>query len=162
MVLATSTPVTETRGGAIGIVETIEAIETAGAGKDDKESKGEYPKNFAQVLCIWYLIIFGKKFALVLALFDLDSKINTIYSTFVKELGFFIRLIDIGAQKIDGTILDSVEIVVAIFLVIDKANEVRFFEETFLVPNVSLGVVIEMFFLILSGADVDFLDWELR
>ena len=29
-------------------------------------------------------------------------------------------------------------------------------------PNVSPKVVFEMFFLTLSGTDVDFLDWELR
>ena len=52
--------------------------------------------------------------------------------------------------------------VVAAFLVEDKANRVRFFEETFLVANVSLEVVLTMPFLTLSGADVDFLGRELR
>ena len=50
--------------------------------------------------------------------------------------------------------------VVTAFLVTDKANWVRFFEKTFLVANVSLKVVFEMSFLTLSGANVDFLDWE--
>ena len=44
----------------------------------------------------------------------------------------------------------------------NKANRVRFFEETFLVANVSLEVVLGIFFLTLSGADVNFLGWELR
>ena len=44
----------------------------------------------------------------------------------------------------------------------DKANQVRFFEETFLVANVSPEVVFGMPFLTLSGVDVDFLDRELR
>ena len=52
--------------------------------------------------------------------------------------------------------------VVAAFLVVDKANRVRFFEETFLVANVSPEVVFEMPFLTLSSADIDFLGWELR
>ena len=52
--------------------------------------------------------------------------------------------------------------VVAAFSVTDKANQVRFFEETFLVANVSLDVTLEMPFLILGGANVDFLDRELR
>ena len=42
----------------------------------------------------------------------------------------------------------------------DKANRVRFFEETFLVANVSPEVVFRILFLTLSGADVDFLNWE--
>ena len=37
-----------------------------------------------------------------------------------------------------------------------------FLEETFLVANVSSEVVLEMPFLTLSGADVDFLNRELR
>ena len=69
---------------------------------------------------------------------------------------------DVGAQKIDGTTLDTYEIVVAAFSVTDKANRVRFFEETFLVANVSPEVVLGMLFLTLSGADVDFSGRELR
>ena len=52
--------------------------------------------------------------------------------------------------------------VVAAFLVEDKANQVKFFEEIFLVANVSPEVVLGMFFLTLSDADVDFLGHELR
>ena len=52
--------------------------------------------------------------------------------------------------------------VVAAFSVEDKANQVRFFEGTFLVANVSPEVVHGMSFLTLSGADVDFLGRELR
>ena len=44
----------------------------------------------------------------------------------------------------------------------DKANQVRFFEETFLVANVSPKVVFGMLFLTLSGVDIDFLDQELQ
>ena len=47
---------------------------------------------------------------------------------------------------------------VAAFLVISKANQVRFFEEIFVVANISLEVVLEMFFLTLSGVNVYFLD----
>ena len=51
--------------------------------------------------------------------------------------------------------------VVAAVLVEDKADRVRFFEETFLVANVSPEVVFGMFFRTLSGIDVDFLEREL-
>ena len=43
----------------------------------------------------------------------------------------------------------------------DKANRVKFIEMTFLVANISPEVVFGMFFLTLSSANVDFLDWEL-
>ena len=52
--------------------------------------------------------------------------------------------------------------IVSTFSVTEKTNWVRFFEETFLVANVSPEVVFEMPFLILSGADVDFAGQELR
>ena len=64
-------------------------------------------------------------------------------------------LFDVGVQKIDGTTLDTYEIVVVAFLVMDKANQVRFFEKTFLVANVSPEVVLDMPFLTLSGVDVN-------
>ena len=51
---------------------------------------------------------------------------------------------------------------VAAFSVKNKANQVRFFEETFLVANISPKVVLGMHFLTLSGANVDFLRCELR
>ena len=52
--------------------------------------------------------------------------------------------------------------VVAAFLVEDKANRVRFFEETFLMANVSLKIVFGMLFLTLSGANVNFSGQDLR
>ena len=58
--------------------------------------------------------------------------------------------------------LKTYEMVVVAFSVKDKANWVRFFKETFLMANVSPKVVLEMLFLTLSGANVDFLGCELR
>ena len=52
--------------------------------------------------------------------------------------------------------------VVAAFSVKNKANRVRFFEEIFLVANISPKVVFRMPFLTLSGADIDFSVRELR
>ena len=95
------------------------------------------------------------------ALIEWKSEINAIYLTFAKQLGLSIKPRDVGAQKIDGTTLDTYEMVVAAFLVEDKANQVRFFEETFLVANVSPEVVLGMLFLTLSSVDIDFSGWEL-
>ena len=72
-----------------------------------------------------------------------------------------IRTTDVGAQKIGGTMLDTFKMVVAAFSITNKANRVRFFEKIFLVTNISLNVVFEIFFLILSGADIDFLRYKL-
>ena len=99
---------------------------------------------------------------LVQGLINLGSEVNTIHPSFAKQLGLPIRPTDIKAQKIDGTTLDTYWMVVAAFSVVDKANQVKFFEETFLVANISPEVVLGMFFLTLSGANVDFLGRELR
>ena len=95
-------------------------------------------------------------------LFDSDSKINTIHSTFAWELGLPIRTTDIGAQKLDDTKLDTLRMVVAVFSVTDEAKRVRFFEETFLVANISPIIVVGMSFHTLRGVDVNFLGRELR
>ena len=52
--------------------------------------------------------------------------------------------------------------VVAAFSMVDKTNRVRFFEETFLVANVSRKIVFGMLFLTLSGADINFSARKLR
>ena len=97
----------------------------------------------------------------ILALLNSGSEVNAIHPTLARELGLFIRPTDVGAQKIDGTMLDTFEIVVTAFLMTDKANQVRFFKKTFLVANLSPKVVLGMSFLTLSGADVDFLSGKL-
>ena len=48
------------------------------------------------------------------------------------------------------------------FLVKDKANQIRLFEETFLVTNISPQIVHGIAFLKLSDADIDFLRCELH
>ena len=148
-------PVTETRG------ETVETAESAGEDRDGKESKREY-LNLAQIPYIRYPITFWKKSVPVLALLDLCSNINAIHLTFARELGLPIRTTDVRAQKIDSTILNTFGMVVTAFSMTNKANQVRFFEETFLGANVGPEVVLAMFFLTLSSADIDFLGRELR
>ena len=98
----------------------------------------------------------------VQALFDSRSEVNAIHPTLVKKLGLSIRPIDIKVQKIDGITLNTYEMVVAAFSIADKANRVRFFEESFLIANISPEIVLGMPFFTLTGTNVDFLDRELR
>ena len=90
------------------------------------------------------------------ALIDSKSEVNIIHLSFAKRLGLSIRLIDIGTQKIDGTTLDTHGMVVAACSVMNKANQVRFFEKTFIVANVNPKVVLRIPFLTLSDANNDF------
>ena len=157
-VLATSTPMIGTREEA---VETAEVVETAKVGKDGEKNKGEFP-NLVQVSYIQYPIIFRKKSLSISALLDSGSKVNAIYPTFAWELKLSIRPTDVGVQKIDGTMLDSFEMVVTAFSVTDKANRVKFFEQTFLVAHISPTRVLGMPFLNLSSTNINFLGWKLR
>ena len=63
---------------------------------------------------------------------------------------------NVGAQKIDSTTLKTCEIVVFIFFLLDKDDRERFFEKNFLSADVKLNIVLEILFLIISNADVDF------
>ena len=58
--------------------------------------------------------------------------------------------------------LDTFGLVVAAFSVTDKVNQIKFFEETFMVANISPKVVLGMPFVTLSNVDVDFLDQKPR
>ena len=115
------------------------------------------------VFFIYYPVQFkDKNEAQVQVLVNSRSEVNAIHPTFAKQLGLSIRTIDVGAQKIVGTMLDTHGMVIAAFLVVDKANRVRFFEKTLLMANVSPEVVLGMLFLTLSNANNDFLGRELR
>ena len=115
--------------------------------------------SFARVPCIRYSINFRKKS--MSALLDPGSGVNAVHLAFAKELRLPIRPTDVRAQKINGTTLETYAIIVSVFLVENKANQVNFFEETFLVANVSLEVVLGMLFFTLSGTNVDFLGHKL-
>ena len=97
----------------------------------------------------------------MLTLLDLGSKVNLIYPIFAEKLGFMVQTINICAQKIDGTIFETYGLVVADFSITDQADRIKFFEETFLVANISLDVVLGMRFFILNNVDVDFLKRKL-
>lgn len=92
----------------------------------------------------------------MLAVFDSKKKVNAIHLNLAKKLVLPINLIDVGSQKIDGTILDIYEMVVITFSITNKANWVRFVEEIFFIANVNLKVVFRILFLTLSSIDINF------
>ena len=52
--------------------------------------------------------------------------------------------------------------VVFIFFILNKDGKERLFEESFLLANVKLDLVLGIFFLIISNADIDFQAWSLQ
>ena len=75
---------------------------------------------------------------------------------YAKKLGLNTRKTNVGAQKIDGSTLETFGMVIADFQVEDKGGRPRFFQETFLVADIKFEVVLRMLFLKISNADVAF------
>ena len=75
---------------------------------------------------------------------------------YTQKLGLKIQKTNVGAHKIDGSALETFEMVIADFYIEDKASRPRFFEEIFLVADNKFKVILGMFFLKISNADVSF------
>ena len=73
---------------------------------------------------------------------------------YTKKLGFKIQNINVRANKIDSSTLKSFEIVIANFQIKDKVSRSRFFQKTFLIANIKFKMIIEMFFLKISNANM--------
>ena len=63
----------------------------------------------------------------VRALIDSGSEVNAMHPAYATKLGLHARKINIGAQKIDGSYLDTFGMVIADSSVKDKLGRVRFF-----------------------------------
>ena len=106
------------------------------------------------VPCVYYLVQFRKDKEIIQALIDSSSNINTITPAYIKKLGLRTRKIDAGAQKIDGSNLDMFEMVITGFQIVNKQGRAWFFQETFLLVNITMEVVLRMPFLIFNNADI--------
>ena len=90
------------------------------------------------------------------ALIDSGSEVNAMTPAFAAKLGLSTRPTGVGAQKIDGSPLATYGMAIAAFSLQDSLEKVRFFEETFLLADTSMKVVLGMPFLALSNADIQF------
>ena len=116
-------------------------------------SKEDYV-TLRRVSCIHYSLRFYKNTTDVRALVDLSGKINAMTAAYVLKLGFKVYPTNIGAQKIDSSILKIFEMVLGSLQIEDKLGRAPFFQETFLLTNISIEIVLGMLFLILSNANV--------
>ena len=115
-----------------------------------------------KIPCIYYLVQFRKdKNKDDLALFDSGSKVNAMTPAYANHLDLKVRVTDIGMQKIDGSSLATYGMVIAAFQVVDKLGHFWFFQKIFLLGNISMKVVLGMFFLTFSNANVQFVEKEL-
>ena len=115
---------------------------------------GSNEEDVVRVPCIHYPVRFQEE--QIRALLDSGSEVNAMNPDYARKLGLKIRRTNIGAQKIDGSALETFGMVIADFQVENKANRPRFFQETFLVANTKFEVILGMPFLKISNADVSF------
>ena len=87
---------------------------------------------------------------------DSGSKVNAMSPAYTKRLGLKTRKTNVGAQKIDGSALETFGMVIADFQVEDKGGRPRFFQETFILADTKFEVVLGMSFLKISNANVAF------
>ena len=104
------------------------------------------------VSCIHYPVWF--KNGEVWALINFGSEVNAMTPIYAAKLGLKIRHTNVKAQKIDGSTFETFGIVLASFRMEDKLERARFFQEMFLLADISIEVVLEIFFLTLSNTNI--------
>ena len=119
-------------------------------------------KALEYVPCIHYPVQFkGRNKNQVQALIDSDSEVNAMIPAYTSRLGLRDYRNDIGAQKIDGSTLETFGMVLASFQVEDKLGRAWFFQKTFLLADISAKIVLGIAFLTLSNVNVQFVKKEL-
>lgn len=114
-----------------------------------------------RVYCIHYPICFQKNFADIEVLFDSGSEVNAMTLAFASKFGLRTRYTNIGAQKIDGSTLQTFKMVLANFQIEDKLGQARFFQKSFLLAETTAQVMLSILFLTFSNTDVSFFKREL-
>lgn len=104
--------------------------------------------------CILYDI--GLKDCKIQSLIDSGSEVNAVSPSLVKSLKLPTLHTHWGAAKIDGSRLATYGMVSATFSVEDKHGRTRWFEETFLIADVSHDIVLGMPFLKLADPNIRF------
>ena len=84
---------------------------------------------------------------------DNDNKVNVINTNYAWKIGFKIQKTNIGAQKFNGSTLETFEIMIANFWVGDGVGKLKFFWKTFLVTDIKFEVILKMLFLKISNVN---------
>ncbi len=77
---------------------------------------------------------------------------------YIAKLGFITWKINVGAQKIDGSLLGIHNMVLVVFSLQNSLGRVQFFEKTFLLADISIKMVLKMPFPSLSNTDIKFVE----
>ncbi len=75
---------------------------------------------------------------------------------YIAKLGLITQKTNLNTQKIDSSVLETNKMVIVGFLIQDRLEKILFFEETFLLANISIEMVLKMFFLTFSNINIRF------
>lgn len=75
---------------------------------------------------------------------------------YLKKLSLQILKIDIGIQKTDGSSLATLEMIITRFKISDKLRRAYFFQETLLLVNTNINIILKMPFLTFNNTNVVF------
>ena len=110
--------------------------------------------------CIYYPLRFWKDTANIKALIDLVCEVNAMTMAYTSKLGFKVHHTNVGAQMINSSNPKTFGMILAKFQLEDKLKKARFFQETCLLPNISVEIFLGMPFLTLSNPNVQFVKKE--
>lgn len=111
------------------------------------------------VFYIYHLIQLKKN--KVRAVINLDKKVNVIILGYILKLGMKIRLTNVKTQKINSSIFQIFETILANFQIKDKLNQAQYFQKLFLLADINIEVVLEIFFLIFKNTNIYFVKKKL-
>lgn len=81
--------------------------------------------------------------------------------SYTSKLGLKVWATSVKAQKIDISTFQIFKMVFASFQVENKLRRAHFFQETFLVANTNIKIILEISFLSFSNTDVKFIEKKL-
>ncbi len=128
------------------------ATSTLVTASSEADASALAPEALQRVPCIRYPVQFQEGQA-IRALIDSGSEVNTTTPAYAAELGLTTPKTSVGAQKIDGSPLETYGMISASFSLQDSLRRVRFLQETFLLADTSMEVVLGMPFLAFNNAD---------
>lgn len=88
------------------------------------------------------------------ALIDFGSKVIALTSVFVVNWGFLTWSTAIGMQKIDRSTLRTYNMFITGFLIQDNSSNIWFDEDIFMLADISMKVVLEIYFLVPSNLGI--------
>lgn len=103
-------------------------------------------KTLQKVPSIQYQFKFQNGQLKIKTLINSNNKVNTITLAYTIKLDFIIQKTSFKAQKINGSLLEIFNIVLACFLLQDNLEKVCFFEKTFLLADINIEIVLELWF----------------